>query len=160
MIRPVSKSDTQQIVDIYNYYILNTIITFEINPINATEMQGRIDKTAQKYPWLVYEADGEIKGYAYATAWKPRDAYQNTVESTIYLKHGTGGKGIGSLLYAELISKLRQKKTHTILGGIGLPNNASIALHEKMGFRKVAHFKELGYKFDKWIDVAYWQLRL
>ncbi len=160
MIRPITKSDIEQVTDIYNYYILNTIITFEITPIDTVEMQTRIDKVTRKYPWLVYEEDGEIKGYAYATEWKSREAYINTTESTIYLKKGSEGMGIGSLLYIELISNLKRNGIHTILGGICQPNDASIALHEKLSFEKVAHFKELGYKFDKWVDVAYWQLRL
>lgn len=158
MIRKAKISDAIQIANIYNYYVTNTIVTFEMVPILDSAMADKINKTIEKYPWLIYEEDGQILGYAYATEWKPRGAYKHTVESTVYLRNNQSGKGIGSKLYSELISQLKAMKTHSIIGGIGQPNEASIALHEKFGFQKIAHFKEVGYKFDKWVDVAYWQL--
>lgn len=158
MIRKAKISDAIQISNIYNYYVTNTIVTFEMVPILDSAMADKINKTIEKYPWLIYEEDGQILGYAYATEWKPRGAYKHTVESTVYLRNNQSGKGIGSKLYSELISQLKAMKTHSIIGGIGQPNEASIALHEKFGFQKIAHFKEVGYKFDKWVDVAYWQL--
>ncbi len=158
MIRKAKISDATQIASIYNYYVTNTIVTFEMVPILDRIMADKINKTIKKYPWLVFEENGQILGYAYATDWKPRGAYKYTVESTIYLRNNQNGKGIGSKLYAELISQLRTLKLHSVIGGIGQPNEASIALHEKFGFQKIAHFKEVGFKFDKWVDVAYWQL--
>lgn len=160
MVRPANIEDTLQITDIYNYYILNTAVTFEKTPIDANIMKGRIEKTQMKYPWLVLEEEGIIQGYAYATDWKPRGAYRHSVETTVYLRNGQSGKGYGSQLYGKLIEVLKQLNVHAVIGGIALPNEGSIALHEKFGFQKVAHFKEVGYKFDKWIDVAYWQLLL
>ena len=160
MIRQAKISDAPQIASIYNYYVINTIITFEMTPVIASVMIDIISKVTKSYPWLVYEEKGRILGNAYATEWKPRGAFKHTVESTIYLGIDQSGKGIGSKLYSELISQLKLLNIHIIIGGIGQPNEASLALHEKLGFQKVAHFKEIGFKFDKWVDVAYWQLNI
>jgi phosphinothricin acetyltransferase len=158
MIRNVKLDDAQEIAEIYNYYVLNSCVTFEELEVIAVEMRGRIEATNSKFPWLVFEKDNEILGYAYATMWKPRSAYKHTVESTVYLKKAATKNGIGSLLYAALIGQLTDLGFHAVIGGISLPNDASIALHEKFGFVKIAQFKEVGYKFNKWIDVGYWEL--
>jgi len=157
MVRPAKLEDAAQITDIYNYYIINTTVTFEKTPITSDDMKERIEKIHVKYPWLVLEEDRIIQGYAYATDWKPRGAYRHSVESTVYLRNGQSGKGYGSQLYSKLIEVLSQLNVHAVIGGIAQPNEGSIALHEKFGFEKVAHFKEVGYKFDEWVDVAYWQ---
>ncbi len=99
-------------------------------------------------------------GYAYASEWKSRCAYRYSVETTVYLHPDARGKGIGTLLYQELIRKLSKLELHAAIGGIALPNDASVALHEKIGFKKAAHFKQVGYKFNKWVDVGYWELIL
>ena len=158
MIRPVNIEDASQLAEIYNFYILNTIVTFEAELIDETEMRSRIRSNTSKFPWIVYEKDVELLGYAYAGEWNSRYAYKNTVESTIYLKDTATNKGIGFLLYQFLINQLKEMRFHAIIGGISLPNPASVALHEKCGFEKVAHYKEVGYKFDRWIDVGYWEL--
>jgi phosphinothricin acetyltransferase len=111
-------------------------------------------------PWLVLEVEGRVRGYAYATRWRVRPAYRNSVESTVYLEHDAAGSGWGTDLYLALIDALRGKGLHLVIGGIALPNERSIALHEKLGFAKVAHFSEVGFKFGQWHDVGYWQLRL
>ena len=160
MIRSVTTEDAERICEIYNYYILNTVITFEETTVETDEMKNRIEKISSKYPYLVYEEDGNVVGYAYATEWRVRAAYRNSVETTVYLKDGYSGKGIGSKLYFELIKLLKERGFHAIIGGIALPNDASIALHEKSGYVKVAHFKEVGFKFGKWVDVGYWELIL
>jgi phosphinothricin acetyltransferase len=108
-------------------------------------------------PWLVYESENQVKGYAYATQWKTRVAYSRTVESTVYMAPNEFGNGIGTKLYQELLNKLMALGYHSILGGIALPNDASIALHEKLGFVKVGQLKEVGFKFNEWIDVGYWE---
>ena len=158
MIRIVKPEDAGDIAEIYNHYILNSTITFEEIPVTVEEMGERIKSINSGFPWIVYENDRQILGYAYACKWKPRSAYKHSVESTVYLRHDKFKKGLGFLLYSELIRRLVMLDFHTVIGGIALPNEASIALHEKLGFKKVAHFKEVGFKFDQWIDVGYWEL--
>ena len=158
MIRNVILTDARAICDIYNYYILNSISTFETDPLSVDEIAARIKQVTQKFPWIVYEQDEDLLGYAYADAWKTRKAYQYSVESTVYLKAGYYGQGIGSRLYMFLMDELKKLKIHAVIGGISLPNEASIALHEKLGFEKIGQFREVGNKFNKWIDVGYWEL--
>jgi len=158
MIRPVRLDDANEIAGIYNYYILNSVVTFEETPVSSEEIERRIQSIISKYLWIVYEIEGRIAGYAYASEWKSRCAYKHSVESTIYLKEGEENKGMGSSLYQELVRQVREMDLHAIIGGIALPNEASVYLHEKFGFEKVAHFKEVGFKFGKWIDVGYWEL--
>lgn len=160
-LRPAEASDAAAITDIYNPFIANTCITFEVEPILPQEMARRITETqAARLPWLVAEVEGKVIGYAYASSWKGRCAYGGSVEATIYLDPSVTGKGVGRRLYSALIDELRQRPLHTVVGGIALPNAASIALHEALGFEKVAQFREIGYKQDRWIDVGYWQLLL
>jgi len=160
MIRNVSLSDAKSICDIYNYYILNSCITFEEELLPVKEIEQRIKSNSFQFPWLVYEQNNQVLGYAYATHWKNRSAYKYTTEVTIYLNKNATGNHIGTELYNALFAILKSKKYRTLIAGIALPNKISIALHEKLGFKKVAHFKNIGYKFNKWIDVAYWQLEL
>jgi phosphinothricin acetyltransferase len=108
-------------------------------------------------PWLVAEEDGTVVGYAYATKWRTRPAYRQSVEVTVYVASDRRRRGIGSVLYDSLLDELRDHGIHAAIGGIALPNPASVALQEKFGFEKVAHFAEVGFKFGKWIDVGYWQ---
>jgi phosphinothricin acetyltransferase len=108
----------------------------------------------------VWEEDGAIAGYAYATEWKERSAYRFSVESTVYVAPGLAGRGIGTRLYEALLAELQRRKVHCVIGGISLPNDASVALHERLGFVKIGHFKEVGWKFDRWVDVGYWELVL
>jgi phosphinothricin acetyltransferase len=160
-IRPALPDDGDAIVEIYNPYVLNTCITFEEQRVTAQEMAERIRAVQDAgLPWLVAEEEGRVIGYAYATKWKARSAYRYSVESTVYLSPAAAGKGCGTRLYAELIAFLRKGNCHAIMGGIVQPNEASVALHEKLGFRKVAHFPEVGFKMNRWLDVGYWQLIL
>jgi L-amino acid N-acyltransferase YncA len=157
-IRTVESSDAVAIAAIYNSYITETVITFEEEPINCEEMGRRIeDVRSTSLPWLVAEEKGRVVGYAYAAPWKVRAAYRFSVEITVYLAPGNLGRGIGSLLYSRLISSLRTLGVHAVIGGVALPNKASVALHEKFGFEKVAHFQQVGFKFNRWIDVGYWE---
>jgi L-amino acid N-acyltransferase YncA len=161
MIRPATESDAQAISDIYNYYIAKTVITFEEQPVSKSEMINRIEKvTGSSLPWLVAVDDGSVIGYAYAAKWKERSAYRHTVESTVYLSPASVSKGWGTRLYQELFDTLRRASIHVVIGGITLPNPASVALHQKFGMKQVAHFKEVGYKFGQWLDVGYWQVEL
>ncbi len=159
MIRDAKIKDATSICAIYNPYILNTTISFETEPVTETDMAARISNNGE-LPWLVYEKSDHILGYAYASKWRVRNSYRYSVESCVYLHKKATGHGLGTLLYKELINRLRAMNIHAVIGGIALPNPASIALHEKLGFEKVAHFKDIGFKFNKWIDVGYWELIL
>ncbi|MQA39997.1 arsinothricin resistance N-acetyltransferase ArsN1 family B [Rugamonas aquatica] len=160
MIRPATPDDAAAIVAIYNHYIATTTISFEERAVTPEEMAGRIRDVTTGLPWLVYEQDGAVLGYAYATKWRARSAYRFAAETSVYLEFGQGGKGIGKALYKALLEELRTREIHMAIGGIAQPNEASVALHESLGFEKVAHFKQVGRKFDRWIDVGYWELQL
>jgi L-amino acid N-acyltransferase YncA len=160
MIRLATTADAESISSIYNLYVRESVATFETEEVTPTEMQIRISNTIKKYPWLVFEEDKKIIGFAYASSWRVRAAYFNSVESTVYLHPDKTGKGTGKKLYTCLFELLKEKNIHVVIGGIALPNDASVALHEKLGFTKVAHFKEVGLKFGRWVDVAYWQKML
>jgi len=158
MIRNVQIEDAQELLDIYNYYVVNTVITFDLEALSLDAFKEKITTVSTDYPFIVYEENSEILGYAYGSKFRPKPAYNNTVESTVYLKHGTQGKQIGSKLYNELLFLLKQKNVHVVLGVLTLPNEASVKLHEKFGFKEVAHLKEVGLKFGEWQDVGFWQL--
>jgi L-amino acid N-acyltransferase YncA len=160
MIRPCTPADAAAICDIYNHYVRETVVTFEEAPVGQAEMAQRIADVTSRLPWLLWLEAGAILGYAYATPWKPRAAYRHSVESSIYLAPQATGRGIGPSLYKALIAELRQQDVHCVIGGAALPNPASVSLHEKLGFTKVAEFKQVGFKFGRWIDVAYWELML
>lgn len=161
MIRNVKLNDAKKLAEIYNYYVEHSVITFEETLITDSEMRGRIEQSEDSnYPWLVFESRGKICGFAYAGLWKLRSAYRNTVESTIYLHNESVGQGVGSELYTSLIEKLSALDFHVVLGAIALPNAASVHLHEKMGFEKIAQFSEVGFKQERWVDVGYWQKML
>ena len=158
MIRAAKSTDAQMIADIYNYYIETSVVTFEEQAISLDDIAIRIEETGrEKLPYLVLELDDQITGYAYASQWKGRCAYRYTVEVTVYLSPDVGGRGYGSRLYESLFLQLAELGFHIAIAGISLPNDASIALHEKFGMEKVAHFKEVGFKFGNWVDVGYWQ---
>jgi phosphinothricin acetyltransferase len=161
MIRPATTDDATAIAAIYNHYVVNTSVTFEEDAVPTKEMTQRIgDTIAAELPWLVWAEADKVLGYAYASKWKTRCAYRYAAESTVYLDKAATGRGLGTTLYTELIVSLKRQKFHCSIGGIALPNNASVALHEKLGFQKVAQFKEVGWKFNQWIDVGYWELIL
>lgn len=160
MIRNVRLSDAKAITDIHNYYILNSVANLEENCTPISVIEERIKTTIINFPWLVYEHNNEVIGYAYAGDWKPRSGYKHTAETSVYLKHNIELRGIGTVLYTELIKQLKDLFFKELIGGISLPHPQSVGLHEKMGFEKVAHFKKVGYKFNQWVDVGYWQLSL
>lgn len=161
MIRNAHIEDAQNIASIYNHYVKHTCITFEIEPVSADEIARRIEECGSNaLPWLVAENDGQLIGYCYATKWKSRSAYRYSVEATVYLDPNATAKGWGSALYQALLEQLKSRGIHAVICGIALPNAASVALHEKFGMQKVAHFNEVGRKFDQWVDVGYWQCLL
>jgi phosphinothricin acetyltransferase len=160
MVRSVKKEDASAICSIYNHYVRETAITFEEVPVSINEMEGRIRTINADYPWFVFDDGVYITGFAYVSKWKERSAYRFSAEITVYIKEGHEGKGIGTELYNHLIEAARKKNIHALVAGIALPNERSIALHEKFGFTKIAQFNEIGFKQDKWIDVGYWELVL
>ena len=162
MIRDARPGDAAAIAAIYNPYIVDSTVSFEEAAVSAADMQGRIAAVQEGgLPWLVLElADGTIAGYAYATQWRVRHAYRFSVETSVYLARGSERKGFGTALYQALLERLRCQGCHLAIAGIAQPNDASVALHERMGYRKVAHFAEVGFKFGRWLDVGYWELRL
>ncbi len=158
-IRSVTTSDLEGVSAIYNHYICNTAVTFEEVKVTSEQMAERLNSVkSASLPWLVAELSGQVVGYAYAGKFHNRSAYRFTVEATIYLAHTISGKGIGTKLYAELLTILKQQNFHSVIGIIALPNPASVALHEKFGFKKIGHFPEVGFKFNNWQDVGYWQV--
>ncbi len=159
-IRPVNTEDAEAICAIYNHYVQHTGISFEEEDVTAFEMSRRILDVTETLPWMVIENEGVVDGYAYATKWRARSAYRFSVEISIYLSPSSISKGYGTSLYANLIDQLATLGVHAVIAGIALPNEKSIKLHEKMGLKKVAHFEQVGFKNQQWIDVGYWQKML
>lgn len=161
IVRSASEADAEAIARIYNYYIHNTVITFEEEPVSVQTMATRVAEVQDlSLPWLVAEVENGVVGYACANRWKVKSAYRYSVETTVYLKHGCQGRGIGTTLYSALLPILRTRGIHVAIGGAALPNEASVALHEKLGFEPVGTFRKVGFKHDRWVDVAYWQIEL
>jgi L-amino acid N-acyltransferase YncA len=159
-IRHCLPSDAARICEIYNHYVRETVITFEEEPVAESEMASRIREIGARWTWLVAEDGGTVTGYAYASAWKTRSAYRYSVESTVYIAPEQTRRGFGLLLYRALIAALGARNVHYVTGGIALPNPASVALHERLGFHKIGHFSEVGFKLGRWVDVGYWELIL
>lgn len=161
MIREAIKSDAHRIAELYNYYIRKTIVTFDEQPLSITEMENKISVIQEKgYPFIVYELDNTIVAYAYLNNWRNRSAFNITLETSIYVDNRYQQKGIGMLLYNELIKTARQLKLHSLVAAVSLPNEASRKIHSRLGFKLVGNFKESGLKFGKLIDVEFWQLFL
>ena len=160
-LRDATPDDAAAIAVIYSHLIVHTTFSFEETPVSEADMTARVDSVRQAgLPWLVAIVDGQIVAYAYATPWRVRPAYRFSVEASVYVAHDQARRGLGRALYQALLECLRATEVHLVIGGIALPNDASIGLHESMGYKKVAHFNEVGYKFDRWLDVGYWQLAL
>ena len=160
MIRSALATDAQAMADIYNPFILGTTITFEEEAVTPQEMASRTGIVLLALPWLVIEVQGTVAGYACATPWKTRSAYRRTVESAIYVAPSQAGQGLGTRLYEALLGELQQLGVHAVLGGIALPNEASVALHERLGFEKVGQLQQVGWKLQRWVDVGYWEKQL
>ena len=160
MIRFVTQRDVKRITEIYNYYIINTTISFEIKPLTEDEMHNRIESVLAHGPFLVWEEDGEIAGYCYAHPWKERAAYHNTLETTVYLSPKHFRKGIGTKLMQQLISHCRADDKKVLIACITANNEASIKMHEALGFKQVSYFSKVGEKLGQTLDVIDMQLTL
>lgn len=158
-IRLATEADAPAICQIYGPFC-DTLVTFEEVAPSASEMQQRIRKVTAQYPWLVCERDGGVTGYAYASTHRERPAYRWAVEVAAYVAEGQRGRGIGKALYASLIRLLAAQGYHRAFGLIALPNPASAALHEAVGFKAKTVFQDIGYKSGAWRDVGWWELAL
>jgi L-amino acid N-acyltransferase YncA len=158
--RPATLADAAAIQAIYAHFVESTTVSFEEEPPDVTEIESRFLQGSVSYPWLVAENDGEFAGYAYASAHRNRASYRWSVDTTIYLAEGHRGRGIGKALYAKLIEVLRQQGFYNAFGGVALPNPASIRLHESLGFKPMALYENVGYKFGGWHSVCWLVLPL
>ncbi len=177
--------DAAAIAALYAPYVTDTTVTFEEIPPDATEIARRIaDVQTQGLPWLIAEGTADapavgdgapspagggapaggdtpdptaLLGYAYATPWRTRRGYRFSVEVTVYVAPAAHRRGVGRALYEALFSRLAAAGYHAAMAGIALPNPASVALHEALGMHQVAHFRETGFKFGRWVDVGYWE---
>lgn len=159
-IRLAQKADIEQMHAIYAPIVRDTVISFELTVPTVDDFQGRVTEGRACFPWLVCDRAGEVLGYAYAARHRARPAYQWSVESSVYVKDGARGLGVGRGLYAALLEILRRLGYYNVYAGIALPNPASIALHRACGFHEIGVFEAAGFKLGGWHDVAWWQFRL
>jgi phosphinothricin acetyltransferase len=160
IIRLALVNDTEQILSIYSPYVKKTVISFEYTVPSKEEMETRIRNISQRYPWIVLEENNEILGYAYASKHRERSAYRWSVDISIYVKEGYLGRGIGKALYTSLFEILKCQRYRNAYAGICLPNEKSVGIHEHFGFKKIAQYNKVGYKFGKWYDTGWWELFL
>ena len=166
-IRDAQIEDAERLVEIYSYYVLNTAVSFEYKVPSVEEFKDRIIKVKKKFPYLVCEKNGTIVGYVYASAYSEREAYSWTVSTSIYVDKDNRRQGIGSFLYANLEEKLKHMGIKNILAGAAFTETEdeylthdSPKFHEKMGYMRVAQFKEVGKKFDRWYDLIWQQKKI
>ncbi|MCM1006044.1 MAG: GNAT family N-acetyltransferase [Prevotella sp.] len=159
-IRFVRPEDATQICDIYNYYVLETDISFETEALDTPAMRRRIEDISARFPYFVYEKESKIIGFCYVHEWKGRKAYDLTLETTLYLKRGEGRGGIGTALMHALIEECRKRGYAALIACITADNIPSIKFHEKLGFFNVSHFKGVGEKFGRSLDVVDYELLL
>lgn len=160
MIRRVTEADASRIAEIYNHYVLQTSISFETETVTGDEMLRRIRVLSSEFPYFVYEADGVVEGYCYVHRWKERAAYRNTLETTVYMAHGCEHRGWGRELMQKLIDECRMMGYHSLIACITADNEPSIRFHRRLGFTQVSHYREVGRKFNRWLDVCDYQLLL
>ena len=158
-IRPCTEADLEQLNDLYNYYIRETPITFDIEPITIDarrEWLSHYDEVG-RHRVLVAVDDATVLGYASSSSFRPKRAYETSVETSIYLARGNEGRGIGTKLYAALFEAISGEDIHRAYAGITMPNDASLALHTRFGFRQAGYFTEQGRMFDRYWDVAWFE---
>ncbi|MGA2548741.1 MAG: arsinothricin resistance N-acetyltransferase ArsN1 family B [Burkholderiaceae bacterium] len=160
-IRVATPNDAAAVLAIYAPVVQNTAISFELAPPTLEEMKSRIAKTLETLPWLASEdPDGVLNGYCHASKHRERPAYQWSVDVTAYVREDSRGNGIGKRLYGILLSELVRLGYCQAFGGIALPNAASVALHESVGFKHIGTYRKVGFKLGAWRDVGWWQAEL
>lgn len=153
VIRSVDSGDAGRLAEIYNEYVLRTTVSFETEAVTEAEMRSRVETISSAFPYFVYEYDGVVQGYCYAHPWKERAAYSKTLETTVYLAPEACGKGIGVALMRRLVEDCRAQGFHSLIACVTAENSTSVRFHERLGFRQVSRFSEVGRKFDRWLDV-------
>ncbi len=157
-VRPAKDADAAEIAFIFNHYVATSHSTFVTEPADTPLILEKIaDSTAAGHPFLVCDDDGDVLGYAYARKFRQGAAYDRTLELSVYVRPGAHEHGIGARLYAAMMDQLRADGVHSAVAVIALPNDASVGLHEKFGFRRVGTIREAGAKFGRWFDVGIWQ---
>jgi L-amino acid N-acyltransferase YncA len=159
-IRLATIHDAPAIREIYSPNILKAAISFETEVPSIEEIENRVETILQKYPWIVCEVDGKIAGYVYASKHRDREAYQWSCECSIYMHNDFKGKGIGKELYQLLFEILKLQGFGNVYAGITLPNNGSVSIHESCGFKHLATYENIGYKFGNWHSVGWWKLQI
>lgn len=160
IVRPARPEDAEACRAIYAPIVADTVISFETEPPDAAEMAARIARILRTHPWLVAERDGAVIGYAYASLHRDRAAYRWSVDVTAYVAEAARGSGVGRALYDRLIRVLRRQGYRAAFAGVTLPNPASVALHEAVGFKPVGVYPHVGYKHGRWRDTGWWGLVL
>lgn len=159
-IRSATLDDLEALTEIYNHYVIHSAITFDLHPFTASERRPWFDDHCNSTMHrLLVAADerGKCVGYATSSRWRPKPAYNSTVEVSVYCHPDVRGRGYGTALYSALFTALEKENVHTIVAGVSLPNDASLALHARFGFRPVGVFHAVGRKFDKYWDVAWFE---
>lgn len=159
-IRHATGHDAAGVRAIYAPVVRETAISFEMEVPSVEEMAARIARASPIHPWLVAERDERVVGYAYATPFRAREAYQHSVETTVYVAADQHRTGVGRQLMRALLERLRDAEHHLVVAGVALPNDASVRLHEALGFAPVGVFRHAGRKYDRWHDVGFWSLHL
>lgn len=159
-LRTATEADLAAINDIYNHYVLHSTCTYQEEPEPLEGRQQWFRHHGKQHPIIVAVADGKVVGWGSLSAYHERSAYRRTVENSVYVHHEQHRRGIGALLLRELIQRARQLGHHAIIAGIDAEQTASVAIHTKFGFQKVGHLKQIGYKFNRWLDVIYMELIL
>lgn len=159
-IRWAEPGDAAAILGIYAPYVETTPISLELTPPDAAEMARRMDGEGGLYPWIVAEEDGAVVSFAYASRFRVRLAYRFCAETSIYVARDARGRGLGRALYGALFDIMRRQGFTEAMASITLPNAASVAVHEAFGFRPMALYPRIGWKFDRWWDVGFWQATL
>lgn len=156
-VRPIAENDIVRCAEIYNYYIENTTITFEEQPLSVEVFAARVRRIEASYPYLVAEEDGIVVGYAYLDAYNERSAYRYTADLSIYLAHDRLSRGVGGKLLDKIERDGAARGLRNIISIVTEENARSIAFHEKHGFTEVGRMRKVGLKFERWLDVVFYQ---